>query len=232
MSTTNLPYLRQQFTALLNNTSPIVKIICGIISFGYLLSYFHQTLILLGLTPGYLISLEIWKIMTFWSLELHIYDVLVDIVTVGLCGKLMEPLWGPVEMLKFFMITNFGVAILSCLYYFFLFSITQNTDILFDTQIHGLTGYIASVCVAVRQIMPDHLIIKTGIGKFTNRNIPLTILCVSIVMWAIGLLDGIHPVMFCSGLIVSWVYLRFYQKHSNNLRGDSAENFSFARWVA
>jgi membrane associated rhomboid family serine protease len=224
-----MPYLRQQFSALLGNTSSIVKFICCIITFGYCLSYFDKTLELLALTPGYLVSLDIWKILTFWFLELHILDVLVDLVTVGLCGKLIEPLWGPLEMLKFFVITNLGVAILSCLYYFFLFSITQNTDILFDTHIHGLVGYIAGVCVAVRQIMPDHLIIKTGIGKFTNRNIPLTILCISIILWAVGLLDGIHPVMFCSGLIVSWVYLRFYQKHSNNSRGDSAENFSFAR---
>lgn len=41
-------------------------------------------------------------------------------------------------------------------------------------------------------------------------------------------MDGTHPVMFCSGLIVSWTYLRFYQRHSNGSRGDSADNFTFA----
>merc|ERR1712029_825792 len=33
---------------------------------------------------------------------------------------------------------------------------------------------------------------------------------------------------FGTGLIVSWVYLRFYQVHSNGSKGDTAESFSFA----
>ncbi|BFZ10529.1 hypothetical protein BsWGS_13568 [Bradybaena similaris] len=34
--------------------------------------------------------------------------------------------------------------------------------------------------------------------------------------------------MFVSGLVISWVYLRFYQKQSDGNRGDMADNFSFA----
>lgn len=63
---------------------------------------------------------------------------------------------------------------------------------------------------------------------FLCRNIPMSLLFVSIVLWAIGLLDGTHPVMFGSGLIVSWVYLRFYQRHPNGSRGDSSESFTFS----
>lgn len=36
--------------------------------------------------------------------------------------------------------------------------------------------------------------------------------------------------MFTFGLIVSWVYLRFYQVHPNGSRGDNAESFGFARY--
>lgn len=60
------------------------------------------------------------------------------------------------------------------------------------------------------------------------RNVPLTVVVVSIIMWACNLLDGTYPAMFASGLYVSWVYLRFYQRHSNGTRGDSAENFRFS----
>ena len=78
--------------------------------------------------------------------------------------------------------------------------------------------------------MPDHLIARTPIiGKFTNRNVPLTVLIFAIILWAVGILEGTYPAMFCSGLYVSWVYLRFYQRHSNNTKGDSADNFRFAR---
>jgi hypothetical protein len=95
-------------------------------------------------------------------------------------------------------------------------------------KIHGLSGYIAAVSVAVRQVMPDHVLLRTPLGKLTNRNIPLTVLIVSIITWAIGLLEGSYCTMFASGILTSWIYLRFYQKHSNGTRGDSAENFTFA----
>lgn len=35
--------------------------------------------------------------------------------------------------------------------------------------------------------------------------------------------------MFISGLLVSFIYLRFFQRHGNRSRGDNAENFTFAR---
>jgi hypothetical protein len=43
-----------------------------------------------------------------------------------------------------------------------------------------------------------------------------------------GLLPGSYPYMFGNGIIVSWIYLRFYQKHTNGNRGDMADTFSFA----
>lgn len=46
--------------------------------------------------------------------------------------------------------------------------------------------------------------------------------------WAIGLLEGVYCTMFGSGIVFSWIYLRFYQRHSNGTRGDHAENFNFA----
>ena len=51
----------------------------------------------------------------------------------------------------------------------------------------------------------------------------------SIVLWALGLISGTYAVMFCSGLVSSFVYLRFYQRHGNNVRGTNAENFTFAK---
>lgn len=56
----------------------------------------------------------------------------------------------------------------------------------------------------------------------------MSVLFCSLILWVVGIMDGTHPVMFCSGLIVSWVYLRFYQRHSNGSRGDSADSFTFA----
>ncbi|XP_058815491.1 transmembrane protein 115 [Topomyia yanbarensis] len=229
-SSNNALYLRQQFSALLGNTSSSIKFICISTLVGYLLSFSDQAVDILSVTPGYLMppTFWIWTIFTFFFIELHFWEVLVDLITVGLCGKLIEPSWGQMEMLQYFAITNTGVAILTSFYYLFYSMITKDAELLFDVHIHGLAGINAAVSVAVTQIMPDHLIARTPLGKFTNRNVPLTVVILAITMWAFGLLDGTYPAMFASGLYVSWVYLRFYQRHSNGTRGDSAENFRFA----
>lgn len=227
----NVPYLRQQLCALLTNTSTSVKFICGVVLLSYGLSYSKEAVRVLSVTPGYLIppSCWLWTLFTFCFLELHFWEVLVDIVTVGLCGKLIEPLWGQMEMMTFFAVVNVGVAVTSTVYYLILYTCTSDPDLLFGVHIHGLAGYIAGVSVAVKQIMPDLVLVKTPLGKLSNRNVPLCVFFVSLIIWAIGLLDGTYPTMFLSGLIASWIYLRFYQYHSNGSRGDMADYFTFAR---
>ena len=90
---------------------------------------------------------------------------------------------------------------------------TFNTELLFDVHIHGLSGYLAGVSIAVKQVMPDHVLARTPLGKITNRNIPLAVFGLSFIMWAVGMVEGSYCTMFGTGLLVSWVYLRFYQVH-------------------
>ncbi|XP_072378602.1 transmembrane protein 115 [Diabrotica undecimpunctata] len=226
----NIPFLKEQFGALLGNTSTSVKFICGVVLLSYGLSFSDEAVRVISVTPGYLMppSFWIWTTFTFCFMEIHFYEVLVDIVTVGLCGKLIEPLWGQMEIMTFFAIVNLGVAVLTTAFYFILYCCTFNTEFLFSVHIHGLAGYIAGVCVTVKQIMPDLVILKTPFGKISNRNVPLTVFFLSVIVKLIGLVDGTYPTMFFSGMIVSWVYLRFYQKHSNGTRGDMADYFTFA----
>lgn len=170
--TRNVPYLKQQMTALLHNTSPVITLICLVTILGYLFSYSETAVLLLSVTPGYILpngKFWVWTAFTFCFIELHWWEVVVDVITVGLCGKMLEPLWGQFEMFKFFALSNFGVSFLTTIYYLFYYMITKNPTILFDVHIHGLAGYVAGICVAVRQIMPDHLIFKTRYGRLTNR---------------------------------------------------------------
>merc|ERR1711972_987739 len=130
--------------------------------------------------------------------------------------------------ITFFFIVNTGVAVLCAFFYYILYMCTFNTDLLFQVHIHGLSGYLAGVSIAVKQIMPDHILARTPIGKITNRNIPLSVFGLTFIMWAIGMVEGSYCTMFGTGLVVSWIYLRFYQVHSNGSKGDTADSFSFA----
>jgi hypothetical protein len=161
---------------------------------------------------------------------MHIWDVLIDISVLILCGKLLEPLWGAMDMLIFFGIINTGVAIGTAFVYIGFYLVTKNEEYLFETYIYGLAGYIAGFSVAVKQAMPDHVLATSPFGKLRNTHIPLLLLFVTITLRLIGLLEGPYPFMFGFGILISWIYLRFYQKHSNGNRGDMADNFGFARY--
>lgn len=230
----NLPYLRQQFGAALKTCSVVVRVLSLALFLCYFLSYSRSASLAVCVTPGYIIppSFWIWTAFTHAFFENRIWMVIADIITVGLCGKLIEPLWGAIEMLTFFAIVNTSVAFLSVVYYIILYSITWDPVYLFSVHIHGLAGYCAGVMVAVKQIMPDHVLISLPFGKLRNRNVPLTVLLFTIILWACRILRGTYPVMFTSGVLSSWIYLRFYQYHSNGSKGDMADHFTFARYDA
>ncbi len=66
----------------------------------------------------------------------------------------------------------------------------------------GLAGYLAGVAVAVKQVMPDHILYRSPVGKITNRNIPLTVFAFSFVLWAIGMVEGSYCTMFGAGNVI------------------------------
>jgi membrane associated rhomboid family serine protease len=182
------------------------------------------------ITPGLFFPphFRIWTIFSSFFLEFHFWEVLIDIATLVLCGKLIEPLWGQIEMLTFFGVVNISVGIAASAFYLFLYSFLFNPELLFSIRIHGLSGYIAAVTVSVKQVIPDQVVFRTPITKITNRNVPLLLLLVAVLLYVVGLLEGTYPVMFGFGLVASWVYLRFYQHHSNGSKGDMADSFAFA----
>lgn len=226
----NFLYIKQQLIALLRSTSNTVKCIWLIVFVSYSFSFFEQAVDVISVTPGYFIppSFRIWTAFTFCFLETHFWNVFTDIIMIGLCGKVIEPLWGPTEIISFFSIVNLGVAFLSSLFFLFVYMCTSNPDFLFKVHIHGLLGYIAGVTVAVKQIMPDILIIKTPTGRITNRNMPLLTVFIVFILWFVGLSPISNLVMVISGVYVSWLYLRFYQRHSCGNKGDMSESFNFS----
>ena len=228
----NIPVFKQNMSAAFGNSSLVVKSVAILVFFGYFLSFIPGGTRYITVTPGYVLppNFWVWTYLTHSFVEFHIWDVLADVLVVILCGKLLEPLWGAMDMLIFFVITNLLVAIATSFTYLFVYLATKNEDYLFDTYIHGLAGYIAGFSVAVKQVMPDHVLVTSPFGKLRNTHIPLILVGVVITLRLVGALDGPYPFMFTWGVLISWVYLRFYQKHSNGNRGDMADNFSFARW--
>ncbi|XP_064633207.1 transmembrane protein 115-like [Lineus longissimus] len=226
----NLPYVKQQFTAALGNSSVVVKFISVAVFGCYFLSFSEAAISYTTVTPGYVLppNFWVWTYLTFSFIEAHVWIMLFDVAVIVFCGKLLEPLWGALEMLIFYLLVNISVAAITTSVYVFVYFVSKNEDYLFHTHINGLAGYIGGFAVAVKQIMPDNILVNSPFGKLRNRHIPILLLIIAIMLRLAGALDGPYPIMFGAGILVSWTYLRFYQKHSNGNRGDMADNFTFA----
>ncbi|RUS79844.1 hypothetical protein EGW08_012370 [Elysia chlorotica] len=225
-----LPMIRDHFAVAIGKSSVVVKAVAVIAIVGYLFSFITSTIPYITVTPGYVMppNFRVYSFIFYSFVELHFWHVLADIAVIVLFGKLLEPLWGAADMLLFFVINSLGVGLLTAFLYFFIYLVTLNEEYLFNVHIYGMAGYVAGFCVAVKQVMPDHCLATLPFGKLRNTHIPLTLLVFIIIMRLSGLLPGPYPYMYAMGMIVSWIYLRFYQKHTNGNRGDMAENFSFA----
>lgn len=222
-----LPVARQHFIAALASTSVVVKSICATVVVVYVLSFVVDTVYALAVTPGYLFppNFWIWTLVTHPVVEYHIWDVAVSLSTVVLAGRLLEPLWGALELLIFFAVVNVSVGILGGLSYLLTYITTFNLDYLFRVHIHGMLGFLGGVLVALKQTMGDITVLK--VPQVRMRVVPMLLLLAFGVLNLTPLVETNMLASYGFGILSSWVYLRFYQKHSRG-RGDMSDHFAFA----
>ncbi|OLY77661.1 Transmembrane protein 115 [Smittium mucronatum] len=97
---------------------------------------------------------------------------------------------------------------------------------LIKIRINGLASVIAGFTVASKQISPDHHIRLFG-GTIIFRINTLPVVFMTIVPPILVLFGrNSSAVLLDFGILVSWIYLRFY-KRNGDTRGDRSEAFSF-----
>ena len=133
--------LIREVVSSLSTTSLAIKLITLTLVIFYALSFNSGLVVAISVTPGYFWPPHfwIWTAFTHCFLEVHFWEVLIDVAIIVLVGKLLEPLWGAIEMVVFFAVVNVGVAVLSSFFYYILYMITFNTELLFEVHIHGRT---------------------------------------------------------------------------------------------
>lgn len=145
-----------------------------------------------------------------------------------LFGRYFEPLWSFIEVIRFFIIVTTVPVVLSSATYLGWYLVLRDPDLLFENRLHGFATFIAALTVAMKQMEADAVMLMSPFGKLRRRHLPLGLLAVSIVLRVLGVVDAPFPILFFWGVIVSWVYLRYYQAHTGNRRGDMVDSFSFA----
>ncbi|XP_026125976.1 transmembrane protein 115-like [Carassius auratus] len=223
-----LPVARQHFLSALASTSVVVKSICATVILMYLLSWAANTPYLLGVTPGFLFppNFWIWTLLTHAVVEQNILGVAVNIATVMVAGRLLEPLWGALELLIFFAVVNVAAGLLSGLSYLLTYAATFDLDYLFAVRVYGTPAFLGGVLVALRQTAGDTTVLR--VPQVRLKAAPALALLAIAVLRLAGLLDTSAPLAACGyGALSGWVYLRFYQRHSRG-RGDMSDHFAFA----
>lgn len=155
--------------------------------------------------------------------------MVLDVVVVALSTTLIEPLWGKRELILFFLIINLFVAILTMMHYIVIYTVKGDDVYLYGVKIYGMSGYLAALSVAAKQLMPDSVLIASSIGKMKQDNVPLSALALALFLYLFNLISGMSVVTCMYGLLMAWLYLRFFQFHpTNGTRGDLSESFAFA----
>ncbi|CAG2112041.1 unnamed protein product, partial [Medioppia subpectinata] len=221
-------YFCSQIGILITKLSPTVQMVSILMILLYLIQLSGDSVVdWLILSPDSVLSVGQWyrvllSLFTHPFIELHFYMIIIDMISLSLLATLIEPLWGPKEVILFFWLVAIASAFLSCLHYILIYAITTDASQLFATRIHGLSPFCASMAVTVKQMLSQSVLLQTAIGKLKNDDIPLLSLVVALVLYALNLIEGEPVVMFFYGLIVSWIYLRFIQPHEHQRRSPTA----------
>lgn len=188
----------------------------------------------LAVTPSYIFppNFWIWTVFTYPLIEASILLVVFDIICIYLSAKLVEPLWGLPELLKYYAIVGAFVGLLtSVVYLLFYVWIASDTDTLFNARIAGFSGINGAISVAVKQLLPDQTILSTPLARIKHTHLTSWLCIIVGILAALQLVPAYSFAMFTIGAFVGWIYLRFYQPHPNGSRGDQGEHMSFARCV-
>ncbi|KAK0400000.1 hypothetical protein QR680_003308 [Steinernema hermaphroditum] len=218
----------ENFTSYLKNARVSFKATSVLFLIGFVIStipVLHQAF---SLTASDFFNFQLWRLLTSHFVETNFLVLGWSLFSLYQASALLEPIWGHIELLKLFgivqLITPF---IISCMA-FICYILTRNVDFYYHTYVDGFAAANTAVLVAIKQFLPDTIVLTTPIGRLKNTNLPLCALFACLVLSVFRITRAVLPLQIVVGLEASWIYLRFYQFHPDeNVHGDSSEHFAW-----
>ncbi|KAH7662633.1 putative membrane protein [Dioscorea alata] len=195
---------------------------------GYvLLQIFPSAATYLALIPARTIPF-VWNLITSGYFEQSLPGVAISTIGLLFVGKLLEPLWGSKEFLKFIFVVNFLTSICVFVIAIALYYIKREESYLY-TPISGFHGVLSGFLVGIKQIMPDQELSLFFIIKIRAKWLPLIVVLISVAASFFTTDSVPHVPIILFGIYMSWIYLRYFQrKPETNLKGDPSDEFSFS----
>ncbi|KAJ1297055.1 hypothetical protein BS78_01G349200 [Paspalum vaginatum] len=191
-----------------------------------LLQLFPSAATYLTLIPARTIPFA-WNLVTAGYIEQTIPGVIVSILGLLLFGKVLEPLWGAKELLKFIFIVNLSTSACVFVTTIVLYYITQEESYLY-TPLSGFYGVLSGLLVGIKQNLPDQEL-DFFVVKIRAKWIPSIVAFISVAVsfFMMESMSYLPTILF--GIYMSWIYLRYFQRRLEvGLKGDPSDEFSFS----
>uniref|UniRef100_A0A0D3FIN8 Peptidase S54 rhomboid domain-containing protein n=1 Tax=Oryza barthii TaxID=65489 RepID=A0A0D3FIN8_9ORYZ len=187
---------------------------------------FPSAVTYLALIPSRTIPFA-WNLVTSGYIEQTIPGVIVSIVGLLVLGKVLEPLWGAKELLKFIFLVNLSTSACVFVTAIVLYYITQQ-EIYLYTPLSGFYGVLSGFLVGIKQILPDQEI-TLFLLNIKAKWIPSLVAFISVSL-SFFMKDSVSYIpIILFGIYLSWIYLRYFQKRLEaGLKGDPSDEFSFS----
>ncbi|KAK9283171.1 hypothetical protein L1049_011404 [Liquidambar formosana] len=177
-----------------------------------------------ALIPAWTIPFA-WNLITAGYIEQSVYGVVICTVGLLFIGKLLEPIWGSREFVKFVFVVNFLTYVCVFITAIALYYITRQESYLY-MPLSGFHGVLSGFLVGIKQIMPDQ---ELPLLKIKAKWLPSLMLLLSIVMSFFVAESATYLPSLIFGTYMSWIYLRYLQrKPETKLRGDPSDEFAFS----
>lgn len=172
----------------------------------------------------------VWTLITYPFLEDNILVLTFSLFCITVASKLLEPLWGYKEFLKFIVISWTMAGLFSGFSYLFVYCLSLNEQILYNRYFYGFSAINGAICIGLKQTRGEDFLMKTPWLSLQINDMPFGILSFS---WLITLITEIFSyecsTLLTFGMYSSWLYLRFFQKHSRGT-GDMADHFALDKF--
>ncbi|KAF8403037.1 hypothetical protein HHK36_011132 [Tetracentron sinense] len=169
-----------------------------------------------------------WNLITAGYIEQSVFGAVIGTLGLLFIGKLLEPIWGSREFLKFVFVVNFLTSICVFITAIALYYITRNENYLY-TPLSGFHGVLSGFLVGIKQIVPDQELSLFSLLKIKAKWMPSLMLLMSIAISCFIPESATYLPTLISGTYISWVYLRYLQRNpETSLRGDPSDEFAFS----
>ena len=163
-----------------------------------------------------------------------IATTVADVVILLHFGKLVEPIWGAVEFLRYVVVVNTLCGVGTWISMYFLYVFTQNQFFLF-TAFGGFHGAVAGLLVATKQLLPNDEPFEDVPGfaelGVRNKHLPFLYGVATLILCVVHGAQYHHiglSLFVAFGTAGSWAYLRYYQQPNESLPpGDASDEFAF-----